>query len=65
VYSERIHIHLLRPTANYQVLQVPYGMFGPYDWSGSLENILKRLLNIIDKNKFQTVSKVVFFAFDV
>ena len=26
-------------------------MFGPYDSSGSLENILKCLLNIVDKSK--------------
>ena len=40
-----------RPIHRYQVLQVPKGMFDPYDWSDSLKNIIKSPLNIADKNK--------------
>ena len=28
-----------RTILRHQVLQVPKGMFGPYDWSGGLQNI--------------------------
>ena len=47
----------------YQVLQIPYGMFGLYDFSGSLQNILKNLLNIIDKMKVSDCKEGCVFCF--
>ena len=62
VISERIYTCQLGPTPN---SQVPQGMFDPYDWSSSLQNILKQPLNITQyiKIKPQTVSKGVVFYF--